>query len=34
MKGIGNSFLSVKGVLINPGETKETSHIMFFKIKI
>ena len=33
MKGIGNSFLSVKGVLINPGETKEILTLCFLKSK-
>ena len=32
-KGIGNSFLSVKGVLINPGETKEILTLYFLKSK-
>ena len=33
MNGIGNSFLSVKGVLINPGETKEILTLYFLKSK-
>ena len=33
MKGIGKSFLSVKGVLINQGETKEILTLCFLKSK-
>ena len=33
IKGIGKSFLSVKGVLINPGETSEILTLYFLKSK-
>ena len=33
-KGILNSFLSVKGVLIKPGEITEIFTLYFFEIKI
>ena len=33
INGIGNSFLSVKGVFINPGETKDIFTLCFLKSK-